>query len=250
MSTNHETGKNINASNFIEKVNVADRRKDEYKPSNPAIQLSALTPIQKLISAALDEEKRIQPLLTKAVNNRNAVYELMEKTVTRAINVFAGTSAASAQIEAGKKLLKKFKSIRISEKPDVEEIKAQAAAKGVEAVIPSTRSNSQQGYVNRLANFNTIISFLSAQEEYVPNESDLSVAAMQKIAADANAANLERNSKSGEMSTAMETRTKLMNGEPDGAYYLSQKINSYVLGASGRNSAFYKELMKYPVRKR
>lgn len=250
MATNREFGKNVNASNFIEKVNVIDRHSDEYKPSNPFIQLTALTPVQQLVSGALNDEKKIQPLLTKAISERAAIYETMDKTASRAINVLAGTDAKSAQIEAGKKLLKKFKSIRISEKPDVEKIKAEAAAKGEEAIIPNTRSNSQLGHINRLANFNSIVAFLAAESKYQPNEEDLTLVALQKIADDAKNANLERNRQSGAMSGAIALRNTLMNGEPNGAFYLSKKINTYVLGACGRDSAFYKELLKYPVHKK
>lgn len=250
MATNRETGKNVNASNFIEKVNVLSRHNGEYKPSNPLIQISALTPIQQKIKNALDEEKRIQPLLTAAISNRAAIYDRMEKTAASAINLLAGTNAKPAQIEAGKKLFKKFKSIRISDLPNEEDIKAKAAAKGEEAVIPKTRSNSQQGYVNKLANYNTMVSFLGSEKEYQPNEEELTVETMRQIATEADQANLERNRLSGEMAKAVEVRVKLMNDEPNGAFHLSKKIHSYVLGSSNRKSAFYRELLKYPVRKR
>lgn len=249
MATIHESGRAVNASNYVERINIIERRKLEYSPGNPAITLETLLPQKSLVLQALKEVSEATEAKTAAVNSRTAVYEEMEKRVKRSIDMLSSTQASEAEINRGKVLQKKFKSIRISEKKGEAEIKAKAALAGTPPVTPKKISNSQQGFINRLAHFRDIINFLSTVTAYAPKEADLKISALEAIATSADELNLDRNKKADLLSDAIAKREKIMNTEPNGAYYISKKIMFYVGASHGKTSPFYQELKKYPVRK-
>lgn len=245
---NNESGNVVNANNFVEKLNVIDRRQAEYKPTNPAIKPEALTPVGQAVKECIETVSLTKTVFTKATANRKKGYEAMEDKATRAIHLLSSSEATNDKIKQGKALLSKFKSERVGELPDEAVLKAEAAAKGEEAVIPKIVSVSQQGYINRLAHFRDIIIFLKTVPAYKPNEADLTTEALETFAASVEEMNGEKNRTTGVWLNAIAERNKVMYSEPDGAYYLSVKMMEYVAGAYGKKSDFYKELLKYPVR--
>ena len=244
---NKETGNVVNANNFIEKVNVCDRRKADYNPTNPAIKLIALTPISKVVKVCIDVVSAARTALTKVTANRQNVYGEMDDKAGRCIHLLNSSEATKDEMKQGKSLLLKYKSQRISDLPDETLLKAQAAAKGEEAVIPKVISTSQQGFINKLGHFRDLIIFLKTVAAYKPNEADLKVEALEAIAASADGLNAEKSSAISAWLTAISDRNKKLYDEPDGAYLLSTKMMEYVAGAYGKKSDFFKELQKYPV---
>lgn len=249
MATVFETGRAVNASNFVEKVNIIERRKSEYKPTNPAILLEALLPKKKIVQDVLEDVSAATEAKISAVNKRLAVYEEMEKRASSSVNILGSSDASTFEINRGKTLLKKFKSIRLTDIPNEEEIKVKAALKGTTPIIPKKISISQQGFINRLSHFRDLINYLGTVTAYQPEEADLTIIALKELATKAEGLNENRNKQGDLLADAVENRETVMNSEPNGAYYLSKKIMLYVLGSHGRGSAFYKELVKYPVHK-
>jgi hypothetical protein len=245
---NKETGNAINANNFIEKIAIIERRKTEYNPTNAAIKLAVLTPAGKAVKDSVNAVSDTLNACTAAVNKRHGAYTLMESYATRAIHLLNSSDVSKDEIKQGKALLGKFKSQRVSEVPDEAVLKAKAAAKGEEAVIPKVISTSQLGFTKKLRHFRDIILFLKTVAAYKPNETDLTVEALDTFANSVDDLNAARSSTASAWLSAISERNKKLYQEPDGAYFLSNKFMEYVAGAYGKKSDFYKELQRFPIR--
>jgi hypothetical protein len=243
-----ESGHAVNANNVIEKINVINRHQTEYNPSNPAIKLPSLLLTSKDVKAAVDKVASAKTAFTNATTSRKQSYVKMSKMVQQVIHLLKSSEATPEQILQGNALYSKFKSERIKDLPDEEELKATAAAKGETAELPKNISVSQQGFINRLAHFRDIILFLKTVTGYNPNEAELKIEALEAFADSVEALNGEKSKAVDEWSKAIKGRNNVMYKEPDGAYHLAVKIMNYVAGSQLKDSGFYKELMKYPVR--
>ncbi|HEY4788067.1 MAG TPA: hypothetical protein VIH57_18560, partial [Bacteroidales bacterium] len=152
------------------------------------------------------------------------------------------------EVKQGKALLAVFNSERVKDLPDEEELKAKAAANGEEVKIPKSVSVSRQGFVNKLAHFRNIVTFLKTVAVYKPNETDLTTEALDTFATSTDTLNSEKSRTTDVWSGAIADRNKIMYQEPDGAYYVALAIKEYVAGTKFKNGAFYKELLKFPIR--
>lgn len=247
MATN-ESGHVVNANNFVEKVNVIGRNLAEYKPSNESITFEVLSPLKDSVSKSIDNVSTARNTFITVAAARKECYEQMDLLAKRAINIFAGSSATASEIKQGKALLAKYNSERVKDIPDEDELKAKAVVNGEDPKPVKKVSVSQQGYANKLGHFRNIVLFLKSIAAYTPNEEELKVEALEAFATKADTLNKQRNKAAGDWALAIETRNKLMYAEETGAYALSTKIMTYVAGSQLKNSAFYKELQKYPVR--
>lgn len=247
MAKNNETGHAVNANNFIEKINVVARHESTYQPSNAEILLPGLLPMRDAVKGAIERVSVAKTAFTLAAGRRKEGYNNLISLATRSINILASSGATAVEIKQGKTLLSKLKSIRISEEPDAQ-LKANAEGNGEAPRAPKIISVSQQGFVNLLAHFTDIVLFLRSITVYKPKETDLTPDAMEAFAKNLGTLNTERNEAAGEWAKAIEARNTLMYAEPTGAYHLAVKIMAYVAGAHKKDSIFYKELLKYPVR--
>ncbi|HEY4787403.1 MAG TPA: hypothetical protein VIH57_15195, partial [Bacteroidales bacterium] len=189
---NSESGHIVNANNIIETVNAVGRHKAEYNPSNPAIKLEVLLPLGKAVKDAVDKVTQTKIAYTKATANRKNSYDQMATLAKQAIHILCSSEATPDEIKQGKKLLAVFNSVRVKELPDEEELKAKAAANGEEAKIPKSVSVSRQGFINKLAHFRDIVAFLKTVTAYKPNETDLTVEALETFATSTDTLNSEK----------------------------------------------------------
>ncbi len=248
MAKNNETGHAVNASNFIEKINVIARNESNYQPTNEAILLTALLPLRDRVKASVEQVTAAKTAFMQAAAKRKGGYENLVALATRGINLLSASGADDIEVKQGKALLAKLKSIRVSDTPDEEQLKAKAEVNGETPKVPKTISVSQQGFINLLAHFNDIVLFLRTVKAYKPNEADLTPDALAAYAQSLDTLNAERNKASAEWAKAIKARNNLMYAEPSGAYHLANSIMAYVAGANKKDSLFYKELLKYPVR--
>lgn len=248
MANVAESGHVVNSNNINGRINVIDRHKTEYKPTNPAIVPEALPPLGESVKRAVESVLSAHLAFKKATANRRAEYEELDSRATRSINILKSSEATPAEIKLGTDLLKKYKSVRVGDVPDETELKVKSAANGEVPPIVKRISVSQQGYTNRLGHFTEITFFLKTVTAYKPNEEDLKVESMEDFADSIQVLNNKRNEAADVWSTAIIERNKIMYAKETGAYVLMTKIMDYVAGSSGKKSAFYLELQKYPVR--
>jgi hypothetical protein len=144
MANSRRSGHIINASNFVERVNVCSRHEDEYLPANPAIALSALELVKALVGASIEKVSGAKVAYTKAIAKRQQGYDAMDLLAGRMIHMLNSSEAEDEDMKQGKALLAKYRSERVGDIPDIEAIKAKAEASGEEAEIPKTAARVHQ----------------------------------------------------------------------------------------------------------
>lgn len=250
MANSNESSHAINANNFYQTLNVLDRHKEVYKPTNSAIQLKSLLPVKEMVEQCIEKVSVAQIAFKESVETRRLNYAEMDSRASRAINLLKSTDATAEQIKQGKALYDKYKSERVSPKLTGEQMMAKASKDGAEPKQKKTVSVSQQGYVNKLSHFRQLCQFLKTVPAYKPLEADLTVESLTSFANMVDKLNNERNKLSEALALAIDARNKVMYSEDSSAYALASKVKAYVAGSASKDSAIYKELMKYPVKSR
>lgn len=248
MANEKESGFVINSTNIASRISIISRHQSEYNPSSSLLQLSELTPLSEKLQKAIQKVNETHQAYTRSIANRRKEYKQLDALAFRSMQLLKSSDATPEEIKMGKNLFAKYKSIRVKEIPDAGEIKAKASENGDTPDV-KYRSVSHLGYTNRLSNFMNIVNFLKSVPAYHPNEEELKTAAMEKVAANIETLNQQRDVAAGSWTTAITERNTIMY-KPGGAHDIMMKVMAYVAGSAGKDSAFYQELKKYPVRKK
>jgi len=141
-----------------------------YQPSNPEIKLSNL---QNIYSNAYEKQQDIHsalPPYTLAVNDREAIFEPLNKKITKLRKVYKVTQGVTpAHLEDFMTIARKIKGIR----------KTSVAAPVPPETAQTQHSVSQMSYDQRTNNFAQMIEFLQNTPNYGPNETEFQIATFQ-----------------------------------------------------------------------
>lgn len=248
MAIIQESGHVVNSTNIANRVSVISRHQTEYQPANDSLLLSELTPLSEKVKKAVQKVIETHQAYTRVTANRRKDYDQLDTLASKAFQILKSSDASAEEVKMGKDLFDKYKSVRVKDIPDAEELKAKAAVNGETPPIVKNISVSQQGYTNRVNNFLSFVNFLKSVNAYQPNEAALKTAAMESVANNIIALNEQRNAAADAWSSAIKERNKIMYGSGSGAYEIMTRVMAYVAGSAGKDSAFYTELQKYPVR--
>ena len=151
------------------------------------------------------------------------------------------------------------KSIKISatDKENIaHQVKKLKGEKIAKKVNPDTDSNetistAQLSFDSRIANLSTLTSQLASHPQYVPNETEITVASLQAYHDELETSSSAVNAAAYQMITARKNRNEeLYNGE-ESAINIIKDIKSYVLSLGDEAKPYYKALvaLKFSVNK-
>lgn len=243
MASTSETGHSVNVANFEELISYVEGYGAKYNPVQTAIKL---TELQKIHIKAGDSIKKIDDTLqeyTPAVNSRQAVFEPLNKLVTRIISALDSSGASARIVADARTFARKIKGERATPKVVAA---AEDASDQSKALITDIKniSASRLSYDNRLANFNSLITLLSKEPLYKPNEIDLQVASLQALAKDMKDKNKAVIKATTPYSNARIARNKTLYSETTGLVDLAFEVKKYVKSIFGAASPEYKQVSK------
>jgi hypothetical protein len=188
MASNSETGYAKNASNLDSLISSLAAAGTKYNPARADTGIPAL----KLLSVNTwigvkgvnDNEK----LENQAIANRQIQLGDYKKFATLIINALSGSGASKQKIAEATTINRRIQGIRASGK-------AKPALEGAEA--PKTHSISQASYDGILENFKSLVGTLKTEPLYMPNEPEITIAAI-----DTYIVNLQNNNKAVNDATA------------------------------------------------
>lgn len=237
MASTSETGHAKNAANFEDLILFCTGYGATYNPSKGSIKLAALNIMLADARAVINDVTQKVTTFNIATNNRQDLFKNLKPLSTRIINALAATDASDKTIADAKSFNKKIQGSKakkkISEAPDPNN-----------PTIPDqkTISTSQQSYDQLKEHFSKLISLLTSEPNYIPNEIDLQMTTLNTLLSDMQTANTNVSNSYVEISNSRILRNKTLYAENTGLYDTAMEVKKYVKSIFGATSPQYKQI--------
>ena len=228
-----ETGHTKNISNFLSFIGYLAGWGTDYKPVNPAIALAvlqALHPTYETAVKAVDDQKKIFDDLK---DKRKIVFNTHKPLATRVVNSFSSLNLPQETIDGAISINLKIQGRRASPKKD---------AKPDDPNAPKYNSSSQQSFDLSVKYFHDLITWVSQQPAYLPNEADLKVANLNSYYGKLDSTNKAVIAGKIPYDNKLDARDTLLYAPETGMLDLVKAVKKYAISAFGTRSPRYKQI--------
>lgn len=232
-----------NVANFKELISVVLNYGDRYNPSKPLIKVAEL---QRLHGDAVDAMQRVSDAKTvyaRAINDRDLLFRDLKPRSSRVLNALAATDTLRETVDDARAIKMKIDGRRITSVSA-----ATPSSTGQEVKRVRRSSVSQQSYDMQIENFNNLLTLVSKDPLYVPNEEDLKVESLSNFIANLRERNEAANNAALLLSTARTTRDRLLHNEGTGLKDVANAVKAYVKSVFGNGTKESKEAMAISVK--
>ncbi|HBX53192.1 MAG: hypothetical protein A2275_14705 [Bacteroidetes bacterium RIFOXYA12_FULL_35_11] len=238
MSSTQESGHAINVANMELLASICIEHGESFNPSKSILKLDSINPLISTAKTALTDLKEKFTVYTKAVDDREELFDPLSKFVTRLMNSLSSSDAPEKTYADAKTISRKIEGQRASKK----------TKHALDAFIESTHkvttdsetptnpaeeahkeiSASQMGYDNRVDNFDKLVKLLAAETGFTPNEADLKVTALNAKLSDLRAKNSAVVTSFAKLSKSRIERNKVLYDEKKGLYEVAMEVKAYI----------------------
>lgn len=227
MASTSEVGHAKNAANFQDLIAFVNGYGATYNPSKNSLQLPELETLYAQASARLNEVVTKNTAYNNVVNERVEAFNNLRPLATRLVNALDTTNASKEKIKDAKGFNRKLQGKRASKIEEPLDPNEPA---------PKTISSSQQSYDQLIQHFEGLISVLSSEPSYTPNETDLQVATLQAKLEDLQNKNAQVSTSYTAISNARLERNKVLYKENDGLVDTAGEVKKYIKSVYGASS--------------
>ena len=174
MPSKSETGHAKNVANFEDLISFCKGYAAAYNPSKDALHIDNLVTQLTNAQTALQQVKTSQTAFNNATNSRMLTFKPLKPLSTKIINALDATDATAETVKDARTINRKIQGQRATAKPVEKPV-----ADGATPPADKTISTSQQSYDQQIEHFSKLIELLSADVNYKPNETDLTVSTNQ-----------------------------------------------------------------------
>lgn len=239
MASTSETGHPKNVANFENLVSFVVGFGVTYNPSKITLKVPALQTQLASCKANIASVTSTSVAFNNAVNARMMAFDGLKKLSTRLLNALDATNAST-------QLVKDFKTVNAK----VQGSKLTKADSGKTAklidpntpVVETTKtiSSSQQSYSSLIEHVATIITILSTEPTYVPNENDLKVVTLNTLLTSLKNTNTAVINAYTTVSNARLSRDQSLYNTINGLCETAKEVKMYVKSLYGATSPQYK----------
>jgi hypothetical protein len=230
-----ESGHAINVSN-LGKARDWAQSWPTYKPSNPVLDIGAMTTLFGAAGGRLDDVQNSRTAYRNATAACDDLFDGMGPLVTRVMRMLRASGVVASVIEDAETYSRKIKGERATPAkkddpatPDIDESK-------------QSHSASQMSRTQRLENFDSLLALLKSQPLYNPNESDLRISALTTYSDDLHAALQLVETTFVVFSNAMAARDDSLYLDTVNVVETGRLFKTYVQAGFGRNSTEWQQV--------
>lgn len=240
MSSNSETGHAKNVANFQDLIEFTTSFGPIYNPFKSALQVSELNNLKTIASTRLQEVITKNTEFNRRVNERILVFDKLSPLATRLINALKITNADSKTLEDAKGFVRKIRGKRISK-----------VVKLLDPNFPAPKSisTSQLSFDQLVQHFSGLISILSTQPGYKPNEDDLKVEFLLVLLEKMEAKNNAVAAAYAAVTSARLDRDTILYSKNDGLVTIALEVKAYIKAAFGASSPQFKQVQGIDIRR-
>lgn len=251
MNNHANSGHAINAASLSKFNLLIKAMATGYNPSNTAINAAAINKMDNDVQTALQNVNNTLVNWRNATNNRELLFETLDETADRVYAIFSSLGLPGAEVQDMKALREKLKGKGKPTKADAGkqsgtqtsgtgENTGPAAQPAADGANTKSHRSAQLAFDERLQNFEQIVMLAASEPKYAPNETELSIANLQKLLADLRTANTAANSSSVELKKARIERDVLLYDESNGVLAKIKQAQNYIKGLGAGASDTHK----------
>lgn len=247
MASSSEVGHAKNVANFEDLISFCTGYGAAYNPSKINIKLPALNTLLATSRSNLISVNSALTAFNNAVNTRVAVFEPMKKLVTRLVNALDATDARRQTIDDAKSIARKMQGRRSEPIPVLLPVPTPSDSTTTPALTEPTEkaiSVSQLSYDSQIENFSRMITLLSSEALYLPNENDLKTTALNTLLTSLRSANTAVINATTSLSNARIARNKVLYATDTGIHDIALEVKKYIKSVFGTSSPEYKQVSK------
>lgn len=247
MSSTSETGHAKNVANYEKLIANITALGTLYNPSKASLKLPELNNQLAAAQASISTVNSSEPAYKNAVSARDVAFAPLSKLITRVNNALKASDTTTQVDESAMTLVRKLQGRRATPKMTDEQKKAAAEAGNEVTEI----SSSQMSFDSRLDNLDKLILLLSTVEAYIPNEEELTIAALTNLYNDLKAKNTDVITAEAPLINARIARNDVLYKANTGIVDTSVDVKTYIKSVFGATSPQYKTIsgLKFTSRK-
>ncbi len=239
MASTSETGHAKNVANFETLISFCSGYGATYNPSKANLKVPALQTQLASCKANIASVTSTSVAFNNAVNARIIAFDGLKKLSTRLINSLEVSGAASQTIKDAKTVNAKVQGSKLT--------KADAGITPVDpnALVVETDksiSASQQSYTSLIEHFSKMITILSTEPTYVPNENPLKIATLNTQLTNLKNTNTAVINAYTTVSNSRISRDQSLYNATNGLCETAKEIKMYVKSVFGATSQQYKQV--------
>ncbi len=240
MYSTSETGHAKNAAAFRDLIAFCTSNPG-YNPSASALTIASLTAKLSDVRTALSNVMAAQTIFNNAVNNRKLEFQNLKPLATRIVNALNASGAPAEAVKDAKTIIRKLRGKR-------------AAAEKPGEPAPGTTppgnsiSVSQQSYDQKVQHFSKLIALLSTTATYNPNETELTITALQAKLTALQAAETAVIGAYTAYSNSRIARDEALYNPATGIVATAGNVKKYVKAISGSASPYFDQINGLPFR--
>ncbi len=237
MKTN-QSGIGSNVVNFGILIDRISTYGEKYNPVRNEFMIQYLKDLKTTAGTVLVNANNSENLEKKATALRVVAFEPINRLVTRAMNAFRISGASEPTVQQAETLVREFRGIRASKKPTLELIAA-AKEEGKELRINRQHNTT---FEKKIENFEKVVNFLTIQSEYGPNETDITIDALNAKLTELKTTNSECIKTSADYNAIRIERDTVLFADHTGLVDVAKGVKLYVKSAFGTSSPQYKSI--------
>lgn len=237
MATISETGYAKLIANLKTLIAALLQYLGRYKPSKTAITIEAMQNLTVQCDSAMLNVSNAKASYKTALDERDKVFSLLNKLVTRVINSLAASDTTERIHQDARSIVRKIQGIRLKKKSD-----PQISEDSPE--LTKEISVSQMSYDSRINNFQDLVQLLTGTPSYKPNETDLQTETLNRYKEELIRKNAAVVSAYLALQTARAARNELLFKPGTGLVDVALDAKAYLKSVFGATSPEYKQVSK------
>jgi hypothetical protein len=234
MKKQNDSGFPVNAANFAILINSCIALGKKYNPAKFAIKLVNMAALLERVKEALRVVDTVEDEMSTARKFREHVFLELEGLVTRLVAAVGSSEIIEEKVKKFASLVKKFRGVRATPLP---ESSTPPSPEGVK-----NNSTAQKSYDRREDNFSQIVTFLKGEPNYLTNEPELKVEALQLMVNELAARNEAVRKTVANYNTARMARNELFFDKSSGLIPSAKAAKKYVRSVFKSGSAEFKSI--------
>ena len=240
MKTNNAAGNSQNLTNVNLLINQILTFGETY---NPSVQALTMVEMRKKYQQGMDANNAVsvaEVSLKNAKASRKTEFDGYNSLVTKSRNALKISGASAQTLEQAKVLVRNLRGKRASDKLTTEEIAAEKEKGNI--VTQVTVHNTS--FDIKTENFGKYVLFLASIPNYTPNESELTLEALNAKLEVYKAKNNEVVIAEAALTNARQIRYQVLHTDNTGLVDIALAAKLYVKSVFGANSAQYKQVSR------
>lgn len=244
MAAASETGHAKNVATFEDLISFCTAYGAAYSPSKAALKIASLITLRKNAEDCISSVTGTKTQLTTAINKRQEAFEPLKKLCTKIVNALDATDASDKLVKDARSINKKMQGKRVGEKP------APVKKEGSEEAEDKSISVAQLSFDSLIDTFHKVITLVSSEPTYMPNETELQVSTLTATLGNLKARNSAAINAVTDYSNARITRDIILYAPSTGLVDIALGVKQYVKSVFGAGSPQFIQVSKLEFKRR